>query len=514
MPDTIAILDFGSQYTQLIARRIRELGIFSEIYPPTISKEELLGKHPKGIILSGGPGSAYLATIPFDRTIFSLDLPILGICYGMQLMNVSHKGTVAHQGLGEYGRQSIRIKTYPPLFDGLSPDQTVWMSHGDSIQKIADNFSVIAESNSGLLAAIAHRNKPFFGVQFHPEVSHTPHGGKILDNFLKLTGAERNWSPGHYIQQSTEEIRTRVGDGTVISLVSGGVDSTVATFLCLEALGPDRVIPLHIDTGLMRQNESVEVVELLKSHGMKRLVHVDAQDRFLQEISRIEDPEEKRHKIGTLFITILEEEMKKLGSQSFFCQGTLYTDLIESGQGCGAHAAVIKSHHNVNPPIVQKKREMGLIIEPNRHIFKDEVRKVGAALGIPDKLLQRHPFPGPGLAIRIMGEVTKQRLERLRKADAIFQEEIRQAGLYEEIWQAFAVLLPVNAVAVMGDKRVVGNAISLRAVTSQDGMTADVYPMPYDLASRISTRIINEVGGVCRVTYDITSKPPGTIEWE
>jgi len=515
--DRIVILDFGSQYTQLIARRVREMHAFSEILPPDTPLEKLMEHPPKGIILSGGPNSTEDSNISFDPALFELDLPILGICYGMQLMNTSHQGTVQALEQGEYGKQKISLSSQGALFKGMDSEEIVWMSHGDSIDTLASNYQVVAKSDDGLIAAIQHNELPQYGVQFHPEVTHTQNGKEILKNFLDLCDCQGKWTIENYIGEVKQEIRDQVGNGRVVSLVSGGVDSTAATFLCYEALGSDKVYPLHIDSGLMREGESAQVRELLETHGMHNLVFVDATDEFLSALKGVSEPEEKRKIIGELFIKILDREIEKLDphdAQTYFCQGTLYTDLIESGKGCGKHAAVIKSHHNVNPPIVEEKRRKGLIIEPNAKIFKDEVRQVCEKLGVPHHLTWRHPFPGPGLGIRILGEITPELLLVLRKADQIYLDEIRSAGLYDEIWQAFAVLIPVNTVGVMGDKRTTGNVVGLRAVSSTDGMTADFSHIPMDVLSRISSRIINEVEGVNRVVYDVTSKPPGTIEWE
>jgi GMP synthase (glutamine-hydrolysing) len=513
--DKIVILDFGSQYTQLIARRLREMNVFTEIKHPSVSLNEL--NNSKGIILSGGPNSTKDRTIKVNSELFTLSLPILGICYGMQLMNQENRGTVKSLGRGEYGKQTIHIEHSSTILSSLGTTETVWMSHGDSIDTLSPSFISIAKSNNGLIAAIQHRELPHYGVQFHPEVTHTPKGTHILRNFIQLCGCSPQWTMTNYIQKMKQEIKEKVGDGNVISLVSGGVDSTVATFLCHEAIGADKVFPLHIDNGLMRAGESAFVDNTLRSNGMKNIKSVDASQQFLKALKGVTHPEEKRRIIGELFIEILEREIKKLDSNkcpTFFCQGTLYTDLIESGKGCGAEAALIKSHHNVTPAIVQEKRRQGLIIEPNALLFKDEVRALAEELNIPPELIWRHPFPGPGLAIRIIGEITEERLNTLRAADAIFLEEIQKAGLYKKIWQAFAVLLPISTVGVMGDKRTEGSAIALRAVASTDGMTADFYPMPHEVLEACSTRIINEVKGINRVTYDITNKPPGTIEWE
>ncbi len=515
--EPILILDFGSQYTQLIARRIRELGVFTEILPPETPFEEINQYKPKGIILSGGPGSIHKNPVSCDPKIVSSPLPVLGICYGMQLLNTLHNGSVTPSISGEYGKQSIKLIDKNGIFKGLQSDQVAWMSHGDSIYELAKSLMVTAVSRSGLVAAIQHGTLPQFGVQFHPEVTHTKEGIHILDNFLKICRCKQNWSLSNYIENIKTQIRDQVGKGQVISLVSGGVDSTAATLLCFEALGSEKVIPLHINNGLMRANESEEVCTLLKKHGMSNLHYINASQEFLKALKGIVEPEKKRVIIGDLFMQILDRELKKLNSskeRTFLCQGTLYTDLIESGKGTGQHADVIKSHHNVNSPIVQQKRDAGLIVEPNKKVFKDEVRKVCRELGVPRSLTSRHPFPGPGLAIRILGEITEKRLDTLRHADQIYLEEIIQAGYYDQIWQAFACLLPISTVGVMGDKRTTGNVIALRAVSSVDGMTADFSPLPMDLLGRISTRIINEVASINRVVYDVTSKPPGTIEWE
>ncbi|CCB92124.1 GMP synthase [glutamine-hydrolyzing] [Waddlia chondrophila 2032/99] len=515
--DSILILDFGSQYTQLIARRIRELGVYTEILPPETPFSALLSMKPKGLILSGSPSSTHGQPLICDPEIANSPIPVLGICYGMQLLNRLHKGTVTPSRNGEYGKQPISLHSCEGIFKGLDSHQMAWMSHGDSINRLADPLIATAQSENGHIAAMQHTSLPQYGVQFHPEVTHTENGKEILHNFIQICQCKQTWSLKNHIESAKEEIRKQVGNGTVISLVSGGVDSTAATFLCFEALGSEKVIPLHIDTGLMRAGESKEVCALLRSHGMRHLDFVDASDEFLDALKGVENPEKKRTIIGNLFIEILEREIAKIenkGTRTFLCQGTLYTDLIESGQGVGKHADVIKTHHNVNPPVVQRKREQGLIVEPNNKIFKDEVRILCEQMGVPSSLAWRHPFPGPGLAIRILGEVTKSQLECLRAADAIYLEEIVKAGLYDEIWQAFACLLPVSTVGVMGDKRTIGQVIALRAVSSIDGMTADFFPLPMELLSKISTRIINEVPEVNRVVYDITSKPPGTIEWE
>lgn len=513
----IAILDFGSQYTQLITRRIREKKIPSKIYSPNTPLAQLLNEGVKGIVLSGGPGSVSEGTFDFHSDILNSDLPILGICYGMQLMNFLANGSVKKETIGEYGKKQIHPNHSSPLFSSCKPAEWVWMSHGESIVKLAPSFRSIAKSDDGLIAAIEHQTKPQFGLQFHPEVSHTPMGDDLLEKFLGLCQCSFSWTMHNYLEVIKRRIHDQVKSGRVVSLISGGVDSTVATCACFAALGKDRVYPLYIDTGLMRKGETEEVETLLNSLGMSHLICVDAKNEFLHALKGITEPEEKRHIIGSLFIEILEREIKKLNQSNeltYLCQGTLYTDLIESGKGCGKHAAVIKSHHNVNPPVVEAKRKAGLLIEPNSEIFKDEVRKLAEELGIPENMIWRHPFPGPGLAIRILGEVTEAKLETLRMADAIYIDEIKKANLYREIWQAFAVLIPARTVGVMGDQRTEGSVIALRAVGSTDGMTAHAFPMPYDVLEKVSSRIVNEVDGINRVVLDVTSKPPATIEWE
>ncbi|MCB1135505.1 MAG: glutamine-hydrolyzing GMP synthase [Chlamydiia bacterium] len=515
--DRIMILDFGSQYTQLIARRIRELGVFTEIRAHDTALEDIQASGAKGVILSGGPNSLSSNILEIDRRLLEGRIPVLGVCYGMQLMNHLCGGTVRPLDKGEYGRHQLRIEHPSPLFVDVESGETVWMSHRDSVEVLAPHFHIIGVSEDGIPAAIQHDSIPLYGLQFHPEVAHTTRGRQILANFLELCDCQRSWTMENYIETLLTEIQTQVGKRKVISLVSGGVDSTVATCLCQQALGSDQVHALYIDTGLMRENETVEVKKMFADQGVTHLQVIHAADEFLTALSGVSEPETKRRIIGTKFIEIVNREMERLGLASddtLFCQGTLYTDLIESGKGCGKQAAVIKTHHNVNPPIVEAKRAQGLIVEPNREIFKDEVRTLGELLHLPKHMVWRHPFPGPGLAIRILGAITPERLCMLRRADTIYLEEIRRAGLYDQIWQAFAVLLPVNTVGVMGDQRTEGHAVALRAVTSSDGMTADFFDFPHDVMRRISTRIINEVEGVNRVTYDVTSKPPGTIEWE
>jgi len=514
--DKILVLDFGSQYTQLIARRIREMQVLTEIVPGNFSFEKISAAQPKGIILSGGPGSAKgFENYQNVKSLFTMPVPILGICFGMQLMNTLHGGSVQSSEQREYGKQKISVSGQSPLFQALNAEQEVWMSHGDHVETLAPEFISLAKSQKGIVAAFEHKTKPHYGVLFHPEVTHTENGEQLLRNFIQLCQCEQSWNVQNQIELIQQKIQNQVKDKKVISLVSGGVDSTVATVLCCKALGPDKVIPLYIDTGLMRERETENVKKLLEEFGLKHLIIANARESFLEALKGVSDSEKKRKIIGEHFITVLEKEIGQQNAKDMFlCQGTLYTDLIESGLGCGTSAHVIKSHHNVNPPIIEAKRRQGLIVEPNDTMFKDEVRQVGEALGIPHPMLWRHPFPGPGLAIRIIGEVTEERLAALRKADRIFLEEIEKAGLYDQIWQAFAVLVPVSTVGVMGDQRTTGHVIALRAVNSVDGMTADFYPFPYEVLGRVATRIVNEVSTVNRVVYDVTSKPPGTIEWE
>lgn len=513
--DRIAILDFGSQYTQLIARRVRELGVFSEIVPFDVDLERLKGA--SGVILSGGPQSVYgVEALDCDHRLFDLQVPILGICYGMQLINRHFGGVVRPQSLGEYGRATLVVERTNQLFNGVG-SLTVWMSHGDSVDRLPEKFEVAARTEDGLIAAIAHRDRPIFGIQFHPEVSHTVQGKEILNRFISVTRASRDWSPSHCVDRMISHVREKVGDSPVISLISGGVDSTVSSTVIARALSPDKVWFLHIDNGLMRTRESAGVVKSLKELSIGQIQHVDASEEFLSRLRGVEDPEKKRHIIGDTFVHVLEEHLEMLErnlGKPFLCQGTLYTDLIESGRGVGKSAAVIKSHHNVSSPRINAWREQGRIVEPNHEIFKDEVREVGRSLGLPEELIGRHPFPGPGLAIRILGEVTKERLNTLRHADDIYLEELHRAGLYDDIWQAFAVLLPVRSVGVMGDARTYLDVIALRAVNSLDGMTASWFPIPKEVLDRVASRIVNEVSAVGRVVLDITSKPPATIEWE
>lgn len=510
MNEKVIILDFGSQYTQLIARKVRECGVYAEIYPYNLNLEEIQRHHPKGIILSGGPASVFDTNAPHpDKKIFSMDIPILGICYGLQLITYHLGGKVAKANKREYGRAVFKIASPDPIFEDIPAESIVWMSHGDKIDDIPPNFIILGKTENSI-SAIRSENKKIYGLQFHPEVHHTIYGKKILENFLrKVCECKGQWNAASFIETQIKQIREKVGSDEVILALSGGVDSTVAAVLLERAIG-NQLHCIHIDTGLMRMNESKNIVELFKKHFKIPITLVEAESLFLERLKGITDPEQKRKIIGNTFIDLFEKEAQKFYSAKWLAQGTLYPDVIESTSVRGP-SATIKSHHNVGglPERMNLK-----VLEPFRELFKDEVRQVGKELGVPDWFIQRHPFPGPGLAIRIIGEVTKERLEILRQADEIFIQEIQNANLYNEIWQAFAVLLPVKSVGVMGDERTYENVCALRAVVSQDGMTADWFKFPYEVLEKASTRIINEVKGINRVVYDITSKPPGTIEWE
>jgi len=509
--EKIIILDFGSQYTQLIARKVRELGVYCEIHPYSIKLDELKSQNPSGLILSGGPSSVYAEDAPIPSlNVFELGFPVLGICYGLQLTAYQLGGEVDKAAKREYGRAILRIDSFDDLFDGVSHSTTVWMSHGDALTVPPQGFEIIAHSDNSPVCAIRSADRRIFGVQFHPEVHHSEQGNLILRNFLrKICNIQDVWSPTSFIEQAIIDIREKVGDGGVICALSGGVDSTVLAVLLHKAIG-DQLHCIHVDSGLMRKNESQRIYELFKHHFDISVDIVNAEELFLDGLSGVSDPEKKRIIIGNKFIEVFEAEAKKFNDAKWLAQGTLYPDVIESVSVKGP-SATIKSHHNVGG--LPEKMNLK-IIEPFRELFKDEVRAVGRELGVPDWFVKRHPFPGPGLGIRILGEINKERIEVLQNADDIYLDEIRNAGLYDEIWQAFAVLLPVKSVGVMGDERTYENTAVLRAVTSVDGMTADWYPMPYDVLARMSNRIINEVRGINRVVYDITSKPPGTIEWE
>ncbi|MGQ0590421.1 MAG: glutamine-hydrolyzing GMP synthase [Sphingosinicella sp.] len=513
--DSILIVDFGSQVTQLIARRVREAGVYSEIAPFNRADEAFARLQPKGIILSGGPSSVMWDDSPrAPQHFFDAGLPILAICYGQQTMAHQLGGRVAPSDNREFGRAYIDIIGESVLFDGLwhkGETHQVWMSHGDRVETLPEGFSVVAASEGAPYAVATDEMRRFFSLMFHPEVVHTPDGGKLLANFVRhVCGLPGDWTMAEYRQTKLADIRAQVGDGKVICGLSGGVDSAVAAVLIHEAIG-HQLTCVFVDHGLMRQAEAEQVVSLFRNHYNIPLVHVDASDQFLGGLVGLDEPEAKRKLIGKTFIDIFEAEAAKIGGADFLAQGTLYPDVIESVSFTGGPSVTIKSHHNVGG--LPERMNMQLV-EPLRELFKDEVRALGRELGLPEAFVGRHPFPGPGLAIRIPGEVTKERCDILRKADAIYLEEIRNAGLYDAIWQAFAVLLPVKTVGVMGDYRTYDHVCALRAVTSTDGMTADIYPFDAAFLSRVATRIVNEVKGINRVVYDYTSKPPGTIEWE
>ena len=509
--DSILILDFGSQYTQLIARRVRELHVYCEIHPFNYSFAEIQTYNPKGIILSGGPMSVYANNAPIsDKRIFDLGIPVLGICYGLQLMAYQLGGEVDTAAKKEFGRATLVVDTQSGIFEGVPQSSQVWMSHGDSLTKLPPGFEPMAHSDNAPICAIRNEKKKIYGVQFHPEVVHTKEGTRILSNFLfAVCGCSGDWNAESFIDRTVTGIRDCVGRSRVLCALSGGVDSSVAAVLIHRAIG-DQLFCIHIDNGLMRRDESAQVVKTFRDQFHIALDFVDGSKLFLDRLRGIADPEAKRKIIGKTFIDIFEEEAKKVEGAAFLAQGTLYPDVIESVSFKGP-SATIKTHHNVGglPQRMNLK-----LIEPFRELFKDEVRRVGRSLGLSESLLGRHPFPGPGLAIRVLGDVTRERLEVLRNADEIFIEELRRSDLYDTVWQAFAVLLPVQSVGVMGDERTYENAIALRAVTSIDGMTADWSHLPYDLIATISSRISNEVRGVNRVVFDVSSKPPSTIEWE
>ncbi|MBL9021882.1 MAG: glutamine-hydrolyzing GMP synthase [Myxococcales bacterium] len=509
----VLVLDFGSQYTQLIARRIREASVYCEILPCTTPLEAVKAKAPAAIVLSGGPSSVYDEGAPgLDKGILELGLPILGICYGMQLMAHVGGGRVARADHREYGPAKLTVGKAAGIFGAFHPgdELDVWMSHGDRIEALPPGFEPLGTSPGSPFAAAANVARKMYGLQFHPEVAHTPRGRAILDAFLfEVAGLEPSWTPASFIEESIAKIREQVGSGHAILGLSGGVDSSVAAVLCARALG-DKLTCIFIDNGLLREGEAEQVVHTFQGKFHLHLVHVDARERFLRELEGVTDPEKKRKTIGRVFIEVFEDEAKKVDGADFLVQGTLYPDVIESVSFKGP-SAVIKSHHNVGGLPERMKLKL---CEPLRELFKDEVRAVGEALGMPHDILWRHPFPGPGLAVRCLGAITEERLRVLRRADAIFLDELRKAELYDRIWQAFAVLLPVRTVGVMGDDRTYDEVIALRAVNSTDGMTADWSRIPHEVLAAASTRIINEVRGVNRVAYDISSKPPATIEWE
>ncbi|GAB4572514.1 MAG: glutamine-hydrolyzing GMP synthase [Anaerolineae bacterium] len=510
----LVIVDYGSQYTQLIARRLREEGVYTAIVPYTADAEQGLAHAPRGIILSGGPRSVYEPDAPdLPDWVLASGLPVLGICYGLQLLAHRLGGRVAPATAREYGPATLEIDPANPLFAGLAPQQPVWMSHGDRLEAPPEGFTPVGRSGNSPFAAIADLARNLYGVQFHPEVSHTPNGISMLRNFaLTICGCEPRWQPEAFIEQSIREIRAQVGDDHVVLGLSGGVDSAVAAVLLHRAIG-DNLTPIFVNNGLMRLGEPEEVVRTFRDEqGMYRLIAVDATETFLDALDGVTDPEEKRQIIGRLFVEVFEQAAERTGTLDWLAQGTIYPDVIESAGTGRPGAHVIKSHHNVGG---LPDRMKGRLVEPLRDLFKDEVRRVGEALGLPDSIVWRQPFPGPGLAVRCLGAITWERLETLRAADAIFLEELGAAGmLRDDTAQAFAVLLPTRSVGVMGDQRTYGEVVALRAVTTQDFMTADWARLPYDLLARVSNRIVNEVQGVNRVVYDISSKPPATIEWE
>lgn len=509
--ETILILDFGSQYTQLIARRIRELNVFSEIQPFNFDLNLVKDRNIKGIILSGGPSSVYEKNAPrIDKMILDIGLPVLGICYGLQLLSYLSGGKIASAEHKEYGLANLKINSDSKLFKNVSSETNVWMSHGDKVTQIPDSYSAIANTINSPYAAIAREDRALYGIQFHPEVVHTIEGKKILSNFVfDICQCSGDWSPKSFIEESIKNIKKRVGNQHVLCAMSGGVDSSVVAVLLSKAIGK-QLHCIFIDTGLLRLNEAHDVEKIFRKNFAIDLTCINSSESFYSKLAGIQEPENKRKIIGNEFIRIFEIEAKKIGDFDFLAQGTLYPDVIESVSFKGP-SATIKSHHNVGG--LPEHFDFDLI-EPLRELFKDEVRNVGRELGLPETIIGRHPFPGPGLAVRILGTVSKERVDILQKADAIYIEELHNNNIYNDIWQAFAVLLPVQTVGVMGDQRTYENVVALRAVTSTDGMTADWYKMSYDILGKISNRIINEVGGVNRVVYDISSKPPATIEWE
>ncbi len=510
--EEVLVLDFGGQYSQLIARRIRECGVFSELLPHDTSIEAIRARNPRGLVLSGGPASVYAEGAPkLNPELLELGVPVLGICYGMQIMVHDLGGKVEQAPAGEFGRSRLTVSEHGRLLDGLPGEQQCWMSHRDTVFEPPPGFTALAASSESPVAATENVERGLYGIQFHPEVVHTPHGGEILVKFLReIAGCKDRWSPASVIEEQVAAIRAQVGDGHAVCGLSGGVDSATAALLVHKAIG-DQLTCVFVDHGLMRKDEGEQVVKAFREQMGVPLVHVKAADRFIDKLAGVTEPEQKRKIIGEEFIRVFEDEASKIEDARFLVQGTLYSDVIESG-GDGRAAATIKSHHNVGG--LPEEIDLDLV-EPLRMLFKDEVRAVAAELGLPDKFVWRQPFPGPGLGIRIVGgEVTRERLEIVRDADAILQEEVRAANLYRELWQSFCVLPVVRSVGVQGDERSYAYPIVIRAVTSDDAMTADWARLPYDLLEKVSNRIINEVRGVNRVTLDVTSKPPGTIEWE
>ncbi|MFQ5706234.1 MAG: glutamine-hydrolyzing GMP synthase [bacterium] len=509
--ELILILDFGSQYTQLITRKVRELGVYSEIRPFNLPLKEIIELKPKGVILSGGPASVYDADPPLvERKLFDLQIPLLGICYGLQLIAHSKGGEVVRAAKREYGYANLKIDEGSCLFKGVCQDTQVWMSHGDALIRLPEEFKAIARTENSPFAAVANTAQTIFGLQFHPEVAHTVEGKQILKNFLyEVCGCRGLWTPESFVKNTVAEIRQEIGEERAICALSGGVDSAVAAALVYKAIG-SHLTCVFVDTGVLRKDEAMQVKNTFDRYFKTNLVAVDASRQFLANLAGVAHPEEKRKIIGNAFIEVFEREAEKIQDVAYLVQGTLYPDVIESVSIKGP-SATIKTHHNVGglPEIMNLK-----LVEPLKELFKDEVRKIGAELGLPQQILGRHPFPGPGLAIRILGEVTRERLQVLREVDWIFVEELKKHDWYDKIWQAFAVFIPLKTVGVMGDQRTYENVIALRAVTSRDGMTADWARLPYDLLASISNRIINEVRGVNRVVYDVSTKPPSTIEWE